>query len=449
MSLRLEITFAGDPAGSASDRTRGRLVATLNGRTLWDLDWTWIELVEHLAANWRFLLHEESAPGPFNPYEPDVLAHEARRYFEENPSEEEENAFEAFIESHDLSRALKGAWPRRLWLIRCGHRMLAWSSIAEALLPLNDVLGELQSIADQICTRLEGAQDDRSQRARDAWADRASIAEMERVALATGLPIESLAIAAGETDALEFWAPTERSQELVAVARMTAWSFDASTLRSVLAAIRAEARHSTTALDAVADQAALAAAPPDAAHLEGYRAAGFVRGRLKIEGRFDIAGVLARWNVACRQIPMPSAIDAICAWGPAHGPVILANPRGLHAATARGLRTTLAHELCHLVLDREGALPVAEVLGGSLPPRVERRARAFAAELLLPRDAARVATEAALNSGGDIEDVVAALVEEYDVSREVAAWQIRNSGADLTTLDRRFLQQLVSDPTRF
>jgi hypothetical protein len=450
VSLRFEIEFPDAPAGTASDRTRGRLVARLNGRTLWDLDWTWVELVEHLAHQWRFLVYEESAPGPFNPYEPDVLSHEARRFFEENPSDEDENAFEAFVESHDLSRALKGAWPRRVWLMRCGYRMLVWSSIAESLLPLQDVLMELESLAETVCARLDGAADARSLHASAAWARRADVTDMDRVAIATGLPLESLTEAAGTADPLEFWQePTAGSHELVAVARMTAWSLDRSTLGSVLRAIRTEARRSTPVLDALARQAAVAADPADAPHVEGYRAAAFVRRHLNVVGKLDVARLLADWNVAFRPMVMPAAIDAICAWGHAHGPVILTNPQGLHAGTPRGLRTTLAHELCHLLLDRDGALPVAEVLGGSLPPRVERRARAFAAELLLPQEAARAASEAKLDSGIDIEDVVAALVDEYDVSLEVAAWQIRNSGADLTTLDRRYLQRLVSDPRRF
>jgi hypothetical protein len=35
------------------------------------------------------------------------------------------------------------------------------------------------------------------------------------------------------------------------------------------------------------------------------------------------------------------------------------------------MRFTLAHELCHLLVDRKGSLPVAEVLGGATPNRPE------------------------------------------------------------------------------
>jgi len=42
----------------------------------------------------------------------------------------------------------------------------------------------------------------------------------------------------------------------------------------------------------------------------------------------------------------------------------------------------------HLLVDRKGFLPLVEVFGGYAPKGAERRANAFAAELLLPRSVA-------------------------------------------------------------
>ena len=45
---------------------------------------------------------------------------------------------------------------------------------------------------------------------------------------------------------------------------------------------------------------------------------------------------------------------------------------------------TLAHELCHLLFDRSDAVPLSVLSGAWAPPRLERVANAFAAELLMP-----------------------------------------------------------------
>ena len=52
------------------------------------------------------------------------------------------------------------------------------------------------------------------------------------------------------------------------------------------------------------------------------------------------------------------------------------------------MRATFAHEIAHLLLDRTTALPLAEVLGGRPVGNTEERARAFAAQLLLPKEEA-------------------------------------------------------------
>jgi Zn-dependent peptidase ImmA (M78 family) len=132
-------------------------------------------------------------------------------------------------------------------------------------------------------------------------------------------------------------------------------------------------------------------------------------------------------------------VDAAAIWGPHHGPAILLNQMPLsRASTPNGRRTALAHEVCHLLIDREGALPVAEVLGGQVVKRIEQRANAFAAEWLLPRAAAADCLRAS-------EDIIAcgkALEKRYVVSRELVCHQIANSdlGPTLSTQDRFRLQ---------
>ena len=103
--------------------------------------------------------------------------------------------------------------------------------------------------------------------------------------------------------------------------------------------------------------------------------------------KVDVESVLERLGVEVRTVGLHcEGLDAVAAWG-SHGPVVVVNPDGMHAKSAAGRRATLAHELCHLLLDRERRLPVADVQGRSVRPshaRLERRANAFAAEFLLP-----------------------------------------------------------------
>ena len=51
-----------------------------------------------------------------------------------------------------------------------------------------------------------------------------------------------------------------------------------------------------------------------------------------------------------------------------------------------GKRFTIGHELCHILFDRTRAQRIAHVSGSWAPPGIERRANAFAAYLLMPRD---------------------------------------------------------------
>src|SRR6202035_3436016 len=120
---------------------------------------------------------------------------------------------------------------------------------------------------------------------------------------------------------------------------------------------------------------------------EGYAAANWLRKRsdAKDDRQFDVEKLLEAWGVAVVAREFAMSLDAVAVWGPTHGPAIVINVNGMHSRSSRGRRATLAHEICHLLLDRNSALPVLEVLGGRVARGIEARAGAFGAELLLPR----------------------------------------------------------------
>ena len=70
--------------------------------------------------------------------------------------------------------------------------------------------------------------------------------------------------------------------------------------------------------------------------------------------------------------------------GPGHCPGIAVNTRHARNAHAFGRRFTLAHELCHVLFDRQAGQRLALVSGPWAPCGIEERANAFAAMLLMP-----------------------------------------------------------------
>lgn len=85
--------------------------------------------------------------------------------------------------------------------------------------------------------------------------------------------------------------------------------------------------------------------------------------------------------LACRRFKC--ALSRCCRASP-H--LNLASP---YNAEEVGRRFTLAHELFHVLFDRERAKRISHTSGPWAPSGIEKRANAFAATLLMPRDMVR------------------------------------------------------------
>ena len=86
-----------------------------------------------------------------------------------------------------------------------------------------------------------------------------------------------------------------------------------------------------------------------------------------------------------RQLDTDS-IRGVALAGADFSPVILINTASFYNASEYGKRFTLAHELCHVIYDRTRARRVTHVSGPWVAPGIERRANAFAAYMLMPRE---------------------------------------------------------------
>jgi Zn-dependent peptidase ImmA (M78 family) len=80
------------------------------------------------------------------------------------------------------------------------------------------------------------------------------------------------------------------------------------------------------------------------------------------------------------------SIRGVALAGTDFSPTILINTTSVYNTSEFGKRFTLAHELCHVIFDRTRARRVTHVSGPWAAPGIERRANAFAAYLLMPRE---------------------------------------------------------------
>lgn len=159
--------------------------------------------------------------------------------------------------------------------------------------------------------------------------------------------------------------------------------------------------------------------------LDGNALANFVREQMGIQEAFvDIRSILGDLGVAILERRLPSEIYALALWEDLNAaPMIVTNSRhsdGYHKEA--GMRANLAHELCHILVDRENTLPVADILFNGRKTPMEQRARAFAAEFLCPEN---LAADLLSSSAKDISLVE--LASKFQVSRSVLAFQLCHS----------------------
>jgi Zn-dependent peptidase ImmA (M78 family) len=119
-------------------------------------------------------------------------------------------------------------------------------------------------------------------------------------------------------------------------------------------------------------------------------------------------------------------------------PSIFVNVAHPNNMDERGIRFTLAHELCHLLFDRQYGQEVGISSGPWAPPGVEKRANAFAAMLLMPPDI----IEKKFRGISDISNFeqVKILANDLQVSATALIEHFHNIGA-INVLERNKLRE--------
>jgi Zn-dependent peptidase ImmA (M78 family) len=194
---------------------------------------------------------------------------------------------------------------------------------------------------------------------------------------------------------------------------------------ALLTRLRAYPSYGGTELESL--RSGLAVQAHEVPHHQGYALAEQLRRKLgNIDGLLDIDSLLGRAGVKIDEANLSDAsADAATVWGAEHGPVVVLNTLGSkNVPWAR--RMTLAHEFCHLLIDRHAAAELMIASTPWAPPKLERRANAFAAELLLPKAGIQRVLGGAIATGWVDEQARTKLMDEFEVGATVCDHQLKN-----------------------
>lgn len=408
------------------------------------ITWNWVDILEYLGNAWPYLTEEEQYPITFDTRfeEPSHLGElwgKAKLRFRNLPddiADQEDELFRDFLAVHDFSEAAHGASLPKLLCLRRGKQMMAATVRQEFVLSFAETMLTLEQLGDEIVRRLIGLADKRSEIATIRWQNRDTFPPSKRLQIATRMSDESLrCVWPYDIDRL---VANDDMYELKAAARMLRGSISDSQLKVVLNEIGRLRPGKQLKLNALYDSAleVIREHEGDAPAVQGYFLAWMLREHISEKtGRVEPNLVLQEWGVTIKELEIKeSRLDAIAVWGSKHTPTIFLNSVGPRSQQEKGRRSTLAHEMCHILVDLDGALPVAEVLGGNVPRTIEKRANAFAAEFLLPRSeaSAYIAKELKFVYTQDernitIERAISELADKYGASHEIVAWQMLNS----------------------
>lgn len=437
--IRFEFSFASSPADD-DGHAWGLGLVWVGESLLWQTEyddgsgapvaWTWVDLLEHLTNSWAAINYEELYPFGLTPSTPNFLRLEAEQRWQDATKAQrlvEDEALFFFEERHNLARGMRGISLPGIFLMREGNQM--WVASGDLLIqrPFVNVTHALEEAGSQIAMQLSCSAHPRARAAVDAWRARARVPTF--FVLRSGLSQAEVEHLRGTRSAEEFWelSAGNDDSELLAAARMIGGKMPRSEMARILDVVRQQPHTHSGELDSLSEKAGPLVDVNEHPYQDGYSLGVWLRTQLSLgSAKVDPIALLRRWNVNIIEMNLErTRIEALACWGPKHGPSVILNLVDIDGEplSPDRIRATLAHEICHLLVDRETSLPLAEVLRGIAPRRPEQRARAFAAQLLLPK----LEASAEVRRATSIVDAIEALRSRFGVSAVLAAWQILNS----------------------
>jgi IrrE N-terminal-like domain len=459
ISVKWELASARSvPATTAS------LSVSVDGEAIWPvdaepevgLDVQIDDFLSYLSEYWKPLILRQTYPIAISSDRPSLFRSAAERRWEDKPStvvEREDQLVCDFEDAHNVARCFAGFFDLPpLWLLRSSDRFVVDTQSKTRSVSFQQVYNELSRVGDEIAAHLSGA-NTKWEKLLDRWNTRNLGKPEVLLAWATSLDrdiAERFATEGILTAPANVTEASNDNDELRMAARMAS-ALPANQIKQILDLVRNFEHRDALDLN---DLSSRASAYIDEkfdshrAHEQGEAAADFVRRHLKIPSNtyfdiFDVVEILGA-GLYHRDVE-PTTLDALAVWGGKYGPAVLLNSNSRRASKNYGrrnwpARVTLAHELCHLLLDRGHALSAVDILNSRMPQAIERRAKSFAGELLLPSSVAVEIWEAAQapRSLEGLMAVIATLQTDFGVTRSVATWKLdhglQRRDIDLTVL---------------
>ncbi len=430
------------------------LSISAQGKTIWPvlsapehpLEIQLDDLFSYLVEFWKPLLLRQTYPLGLSPARPSQLSVAVARRWDDMAQaqiDEEASEIDAFEEAHNLSCAFGGLFDLpSLWFVREGEQMLCDTGRVLERLAFDDVRNELTRVGDWIADHLAAQDHAKWDLVVGAWRCRDEASEISLVSWSASLEpnVAEHLIGEGLIEPPKSFAEAANDNDELLIAARMAGALPTSQIVEILALARTFEHHPAEQLDAMSKEAqarlqVLGATKP---FNEGEALANFVREAAGIgpSERVDVFAIADWLGVeVLTQAVGPATFDGLAIAGPSYGPGAFINTNGRRIRENAtdfhhdaGARVNLAHEICHLLVDREHALSAVDVLKSRMPAAIESRARAFAGELLLPGQAAAKMWDEAGSPTGltELEIVLQNLADTFGVSFAVAAWKLEH-----------------------
>lgn len=407
------------------------------------------DLLDHLIDFWAPLLLRQNYPLAFaeTPDRPSALLTQAASRWLRLPQtqvEHEQSLVAAFEEAHNLASSFDGQFGLPpLWLLRDRGNFIVDNGERIARVPFGQVVEALTRLGDDIAQRLRDA--NTKPALVEAWYARANASSTRMIELKAGLSKEKAVqlIEAGFLEAPKCLDEAANDNDEIVIAARMAGELPLEEIKRIIKLAKGFKAQPSKLLErlSINTRARISELPHAQPFEQGEVAARLVRSSrgLDIDDLLDVRVLVSSLGIAIEEHRVSlTGLMGLAISGPRHGPGVLLNTRSHHLLHARAasreamLRYTLAHELCHLLLDGEHSLAAVDVLSGRMDPAVESRAQSFAGELLMPTRLAdaiwqrhgRPTTHAALDV------LINEAVARYAVTRSVAAWKLEHAARE-------------------
>lgn len=462
--LQFEFSF-GRKASRAAEGAFGWLSAWISDDLVWGrldaqggtvgVEWYWVALLEHLATHWRYLRLEQGYPFGLMPLQPSGLDLELqRRWWQPEIDESAEGpVVYGYRSTHNLALALDGCVVPDLWFVREGNIAILEAKGRAWRCPHARELNTLEQFGDVLYRQVSGSEEQRAADARSAWERRNEVSFEESARIFSGSTEESLSeLTSGMPYEHLFSDPLAASVEdnrAIDLVYRCKGRLPPAALRGLLEQFPRDLGRYCRALETLSRRArkeledmASANIPP---HAQGRKLALMLRRDADLFpqrcGRADPEELLRDLGVTVHRWRFDSGrLDAVAVWGHERTPWIVVNRHEKHESNPGAERATVAHELCHLLVDRDDVLPLTAAVGGVMDRAAEQRANAFAAEFLCPRFCLHQMFDQFMSA----DVVIDRATQQYGVSRELAALQLARAECQLSTSDQRQIEAHVS-----